>query len=216
MAKQLDLSSEWVRAFSFRSFVQRHHRLLTFLGAVIVFITFIVKEGIRERLKNIGDSVSSAENVFIARSEASRLPTYLVHVNRRVGVVERMVMKLSNKETISSTTLPTENEVEEVEIKRVALVQAAIENMNYGDPTDEHKARETLLGADFLSERCDNIMREDIEPLEKQIMGEARRVETEYDKFYGLSTWFSYGLYAIGWGIALIGRIYSVEISGGE
>jgi hypothetical protein len=40
------------RQSSFRNYVSRHSRLLIFVGALIVFVTYLVKDGLRERLKD--------------------------------------------------------------------------------------------------------------------------------------------------------------------
>jgi hypothetical protein len=50
-----------------RRFVRNHNRLLTFIGAFIVFTTFIVKEAVRDNLKEYTDSIKIAQNMFILR-----------------------------------------------------------------------------------------------------------------------------------------------------
>jgi hypothetical protein len=51
--------------------LHRHNRLLTFVGALIVFTTFVVKEGLRERLKDFVDSVGAAESTFMIRGDTN-------------------------------------------------------------------------------------------------------------------------------------------------
>lgn len=43
---------------------------------------------------------------------------------------------------------------------------------------------------------------------------EDRRIPVEHR--YKIATWASYFLYALGWGLALLGRLYGFEIGAGE
>jgi hypothetical protein len=55
-----------------RSALQKHKRIISFVGALIVFFTFIIKEGGVEKLKEQTSSIDSAENIFALRSDNSR------------------------------------------------------------------------------------------------------------------------------------------------
>jgi hypothetical protein len=52
-----------------KSFITRHSRLLQFLGALIVFTTFIVKEGLRDQLKDLISATDTAQNTFTLRND---------------------------------------------------------------------------------------------------------------------------------------------------
>src|ERR1022692_4135025 len=52
-----------------KRFVQGHHRLLVFIGASIALFTFVVKDEIRQELKDLMDSIDMAENIFMVRSD---------------------------------------------------------------------------------------------------------------------------------------------------
>jgi hypothetical protein len=51
------------------SFFEKHGRLLTILGALIVFVTFLVKEGKRDELKELVQSLDAAQSLFEIRQE---------------------------------------------------------------------------------------------------------------------------------------------------
>ncbi len=51
------------------AFFHRHDRLLTSIGAIVVVLTFVAKEGIRDFLKNNKDSIEFARNEYVARSD---------------------------------------------------------------------------------------------------------------------------------------------------
>src|SRR5437899_2825534 len=74
------------RQSSFRTFVSRHSKLLIFVGALIVFVTYLVKEGLRERLKDLVDSVDKAQSAFVAERENQQLSQRLAEIYR-VGVI---------------------------------------------------------------------------------------------------------------------------------
>jgi hypothetical protein len=49
----------------------RLNRFLTLLGSLIVFITFIAKEGVSDNLKDLVSSIGTAENLFTLRQETT-------------------------------------------------------------------------------------------------------------------------------------------------
>jgi len=48
---------------------RRRDRVLTLLGSIITFITFIVKEGIGENLKDQVSSIETAQNLYAIRDD---------------------------------------------------------------------------------------------------------------------------------------------------
>jgi hypothetical protein len=70
-----------------RGFVKRHNQLLTIVGALIVFITFEVKEGKREQAKSVLESVENARDVFQVfqgqRELSSKINELKSYVKRR-------------------------------------------------------------------------------------------------------------------------------------
>jgi hypothetical protein len=58
------------RIKAFRALLARHNKFFTLLGAFVVFMTFVVKEGARERLKDKLDSIHSAVDVYKIRNES--------------------------------------------------------------------------------------------------------------------------------------------------
>jgi hypothetical protein len=53
------------RTFGF--FMKKRHKLFAIAGALIIFITFIFKEGVREQLKDLTDSISEGEKNYNER-----------------------------------------------------------------------------------------------------------------------------------------------------
>jgi hypothetical protein len=68
-------------------YLRRHNRILTFIGAFIVFATFVVKDGIREHLKDLTDSVAAAESVFLIRDENIETSRTLGNIQRQIAAI---------------------------------------------------------------------------------------------------------------------------------
>jgi hypothetical protein len=54
-----------------KAFYIRHDRFFTLLGSLIIFVTFVVKEGISDNLKDLVSSIQTAENMFSLRQETA-------------------------------------------------------------------------------------------------------------------------------------------------
>jgi hypothetical protein len=81
------MTRSWGKNLDLGRFFRRHNRLLTFAGALIVFVTFLVKEGKRESLKDLADSVDAAESVFVIRSDNFTTPVQLARVEDKIDKV---------------------------------------------------------------------------------------------------------------------------------
>lgn len=60
-----------------RTFLTKHAQLVTFVGALIVFATFIFREEVREEMKDLGSSIDAAQAVFETRRDTSALAEQL-------------------------------------------------------------------------------------------------------------------------------------------
>lgn len=70
MARQLVLSEEWgLRTLMWRAFIIDHRHWLTYVGALIVFLTFISKEVLRERWAGLATSIEETENILNVRND---------------------------------------------------------------------------------------------------------------------------------------------------
>src|SRR5271154_1439402 len=49
-----------------KSFLQKRDKLLTVIGACLVFGTFLVREGAKENLKEVADSRAAVENTYLS------------------------------------------------------------------------------------------------------------------------------------------------------
>jgi hypothetical protein len=77
-------------------FFKRHSRFISFIGALIVFGTFIIKEGIRENLKSLVDTIDSAENTFLADRDNNVIQETLRSQSRTLARLENVSRKRPN------------------------------------------------------------------------------------------------------------------------
>ena len=52
-----------------KAFLESHNRLFSIVGAGIVLLTFVIKEGLRDRVKDLADSINAAETLFLIRGD---------------------------------------------------------------------------------------------------------------------------------------------------
>ena len=58
--------------------------LFPLVGALVVFATFIVKEGIRDNLKDVVSAFENAQTTFALRDQNVRMTTMLTEIRTRV------------------------------------------------------------------------------------------------------------------------------------
>jgi hypothetical protein len=63
-----------------RDFFRRHSRLLSLIGALIVFMTFITKEQLREKWKSTADALSTAQYFFALHDENELALTWITRL----------------------------------------------------------------------------------------------------------------------------------------
>lgn len=232
------------------SFFQAHAKGISFVGALIVFSTFVVKEGIREHLKDIADSVNSAESIFVMRNDTNDLPIYLAYMNYRIGILDNKVDADAKKEGVSNivsmretidlmlanirrTITSRENLTRAVEVlsddsailnnleqvsqevnvlrSRSDVVDKAAIAANDSQLADPGQVQHIVDKANEVIKECTELRLGKITSLQTEVIDAAEKKRARYDKLYMRSSWASYLLYAVGWGLGLAGRLFSVE-----
>jgi hypothetical protein len=74
------------------NFFRRHDRILTLVGALIVFSTFMVKEGIREHLKDLIDALDAAQAIFVMERATQDLARDLETVSLGVREIQEATL----------------------------------------------------------------------------------------------------------------------------
>jgi hypothetical protein len=232
------------------SFLNRYSKMVAFLGATIVFSTFIVKEGWRENLKSLGDTIDTAQNIFTLRSDGVATTSQL---NGLVSEVEAIRAKISGNEF--GLTLPGVNRTMLVYSGELRQLRTSVDNLsslmerlpNPGQHKEDLKrnldqlqgeqvafrhvgelaaraiANESADGTPSagdarvissaifqLSTGISDLYRQ-VDNLTSATLSDAQAARTRQEKLYGIATWVSYCLYALGWVFGLVGKLYGVD-----
>jgi len=77
---------------SFRGWLRRHEQAITLIGAFIVFATFIVREEVRENLKDLVSSIETASADFTSRRDTSALANQLNDIGTSLANISNIVL----------------------------------------------------------------------------------------------------------------------------
>lgn len=78
------------------SLLRRHLRLITFIGALIVFGTFVVNEGLRNQLKDLIDSERTAQQASLNDVNASESIASYARIEQKVDSVRALIVGSAN------------------------------------------------------------------------------------------------------------------------
>jgi len=202
-------------------FTSRHRRLLPLVGAIVIFATFIIKEGVRDHLKELAETVDSAQSIFLIRKDNIRT----VHMLRSMQSLQRLSKPpISFIETLEQDLLNDEQDIFEhgdinysvirklpdnsklyEENRRILKATEEI-NMDRGGDSDrqyQERLKNAAAKSFALSDMASNLTT-------KVISAASERAESAkrwYDRF----TWTSYVFYTIGWSLAFLGKAVGVE-----
>jgi hypothetical protein len=223
------------------SFMKRHSRLISFLGALIVFVTFIVKEGLADRWKGEASALSALESSFATRQEINRIHYVLTEMESRLDRNNNeeafirdkildgtsVLSSLTSYEYLLETALdriPHEqlyyaNDVKLLEYEVDGAEEIWKSILKKRKDLEERKERgghpdsyELLDAIRRVSEKIKDI-EIDVTRLYSRLLNEARRLRKENEDRSEWAWWIAAVLYTLGWSLAVVGRLYDVPVS---
>lgn len=238
--------------------IRKPNHWFTLLGAAVVFMTFVAKEGVRDRLKDTIGSFESAQRAFELRDQNRNLLTMMTDVRSRiVGIEERLSpakVRVNNNipywsDSVESVrkelqlteqllgnlaslngNLPRDKERDsaEAECKRLAaettgIYLSAVKAIT--DVTDRIKVANRRLKREeelsiqasvlrYINAQTNVALK--VASFGTNVLQEAPKYLEEKERGYSRWTVASYFLYVLGWGLALLGKVYGVELANGE
>jgi hypothetical protein len=211
-------------------FLQGHRRLLLFVGASITLVTFVVKDEIRQDLKDLADSIDSAENVFMIRSDSRDIMEQIMWVQQlikeqgpRRSVLPPIAYFRSLSAGLNSSVhllakVPHGEELDEraavILLKRnkwmdqslpplSPIAERPIPRDSAADAAEESRALESWKEVFFLNG--------EVQQFGVEVLELAHKVEAQQEHRYRVSKYVSYFLYPLGWLIGLLGTLVGVE-----
>ncbi len=219
----------------YEAILRRHSQEVLFAGAIVVFVTFVVREGVREHLKDLVDSISNAQSTRVGNLtlgilyiqtqsmiDALHGLTHVppsVHGNRLDQKLsadsiddggEHKMVVLLNQVTLA-TTLFDDAKLIANRIDDDKMYSAQIERL---EPALEHakKCKEELAIFDpatfDICESSTKLTLEAVQRLESSILDVANAAQDRDQRWYKRCTWASYFLYALGWSLGVAGKKY--------
>jgi hypothetical protein len=203
---------------------------------VIVFVTFILKEGKRDQLKDFVGSLDMAENMFVLRQESQFAESRIADLSR--SVTELFVESHKSKPDAEWFEEKLNNELQLVQVNLVGLAnrinsmeQILARAPNHQDEQDLHPIKEAVSESydkwshfhkvhDSRPQSILDLRQLDIavavlslniSQLEGKVLDHARERRATEEEHYKWATWASYVFYTLGLGLGLIARIYGVE-----
>lgn len=214
-------------------FVQGHRRLILFLSASIALATFIVKDGIRQDLKDLVDSIDAAEQVFMIRSDDREVMVQLGHVEQFLTQKNARWEGLrSSQSYYRSLTAELDGSLallakvphgEEYDKKAIALITKRSEWMSNPlrpltpiperpIPRDKSaEAAEKMIEKKLWADAY--LLDYEVGTFGASVIDMARTVKAQEEHRYRVSKCVSYILYALSWLLGLLGTMFGVQAS---
>src|ERR1051326_7041389 len=213
---------------------KKHSHLLVFTGALIVFFTFVVKEGLREEWQNTAETIRTAEYFYATRTNTmaanSKLDDVLSTLNyeankgsdhpleRRLFGLWRSVsgfdVEAAHLRDLTDS-LPSNDDLRSKEnafengIKDLREQLYIIQREGPKEPeTSERESKASLLASSIDSQGME---------VKRRILEHADNIRGKNELYSRYAWWISAFLFALGWGLGLVGKLYGVpEAAGGE
>jgi hypothetical protein len=195
---------------------RKHSRLLPYIGALIVFATFVVRDGLREHLKDEAASIRAANDVFAIREDnmETRLELRDLHndiVNKNalnsfsdIGLLHTRAKQMYYSLGSVAYLIETTNDQED--IPRIKALDEELTKIRFGS-LDLNISKSTVIALTMNAMTLESKMA----LFEDETLQHARVKLQRARELYDVWTWVSYVLYAIGWGLGLVGKVYGVD-----
>jgi hypothetical protein len=222
-------------------FFKGHHTLVTFIGAIIIFFTFIIKEGLREQLKDLVNSTDAAQATFLIRAENHRTWREVIDLRDAFTEVwsqqpnsETSVKAIDARlETILSSLyqyhfslqnaasllerLPKRSRRGSAQVFNVAAsglrnLEKQVESFRQKIKTGQISDSDQNQTATEIADSTSNLGKT-IRTLEESTFEEAMHEKEVQESHFKIYTWTSYFLYALGWGLGLTARLLNEDRS---
>jgi hypothetical protein len=202
--------------------------LLIFAGALIVFVTYIVKEGIAEKYKNSVAVVDEARSFFVLREDIIHLRRLIVDVatvdvSKPKAVVQEVTFENEGHQFIEDDLEAISQFMNRIEtgkdfshrldLLRQELLQEERRDQEMQDELwgTNGKERKTIdeIGAALQAQVPVNVrISNEYRQLKRDLIDVAQRERDRTERFYEVSKWSAIVFYTIGWGLGLRGKVY--------
>jgi hypothetical protein len=243
---------------SFRAFSTKHSHLFIFFGALIVFFTFVIKEGLTERWRNDAEKIDTSQREYRLRVEVKNISDSVNDIQRTLASMEEKKKGRQPRESedylfakerikeieaqidhlyeqldhinILARALPAKDphgqEAEKVQDQLKTFTQQALDikfglSMSPDDIGTDYTVWEkrtadksNALEAEMMSNLND--FGRKLDKLDNAIFDDARMRRRRHEEYADIGWWISAFLFALGWGLGLLGKLHGVPAAAGD
>jgi len=222
-------------------FFNTYQKQLSAAGAGLVLLTFVVREAVREDLKDLIAAIDQGVSVQAAPRDNLQLELQIEDIRqtlnrlssnggtektRRADLDDKNYMRLAGitanlrdlvERLPKSDQPPFELRLQTIEKTRNALVEEYPTIDDEGSPADSPAIRAQKQAAlqNKLGETLDEALN-DAYPLQREVLERALDVKKSETTYYTWCTRISYVTYSLGWLIGFLGTIFGVKGLAGE
>jgi hypothetical protein len=222
--------------FSLKDFIRRHNKVMTIAGAIIVVLTFTVKEELRDKAREWSETSRLGVASYFLEQQLAPITAQLSEIRLQTGISARRSLGVSPAD-ISQSTYSDRINVDAALLQALVMRGAAILFSMKELPDKERRPDAIAAGglvdsADDELKKLANIhggpgeappelkaveektkeLEKDADEIGHRVVSEVQEHEISMEESYQSLDALGYILYVVGWGLALIGKLYS----GGE
>lgn len=216
---------------SFRRFVRRHDKILTVIGALIVFLTFLVREGFREMWKEWSVSLEAGVDSYEVETQLGNMARMLATVEAQTDASWRRLYGLDTS-NINRASLVDRINADKVRLASLMYRLGSLAHAVVDAPDEERIPIAKQVGPLIEQVDAQNTLISKLSPDEKapdklnaieaktneldhksltlgsEAISLGLRYSSSYAEARDVADEFSYTLYALGWGLTLIGKLF--------
>ena len=223
--------------FKLRGFFRRHNKVLTIKGAIIVFLTFSVKEELRDKAREWGESLRTGEESYFMQRQLAAMTVELSQIHMQTGVAAKRLLGVSPAD-LSQGTFNDRITLDAAQLEALVMRERSLLFSMKELPDKERRPDAKAVGelvdtAADEAQKLTNIhggpgiedspdlkaveakmagLQKDANDLGSKVILEVTEQRIAFDEEYESLDALSYVLYVVGWGLALVGKLHS----GGE
>jgi hypothetical protein len=222
-------------------FLKQNERLLSAVGAGLVLLTFVVREAIREDLRDLISSIESAQSIYLVRADSLDVVSRLVALDSRIEEGTEAKIRLG-----SITDLRRQQDADDWTYIRLNSTRANLADLIDRLPKQYRRQYTSRLGqldasvkqiddlypafnngisstnptqaqedqAVRLLRNVEQLLDETYQKsfqLEREVLRKAQQIRKAKETVYSWCTWVSYVTYPLGWLIGFLGALAGVK-----
>jgi len=211
----------------------RYSSLFAFAGVVIVFLTFVLKEGISEEFKDSVATLDQAQNIFGVRREIERLRFLIFNVvaTSASGLdAAKQLLRFANigREYVNddlesmSELLDRVNAGQDLRQRFESYKQDTLQLENdypeledelYGRNGKPKKSPDEIMAALERTIPTAKRLNDGELQLERDLINTARERQDKHERYYQRSKWAGWCFYIIGLVLGLVGKVFGLPLA---